>query len=185
MKTSWVPAGVVALAALLLGSGYKEVPPPEKVVLPKPMSPSESLAAIKVADGLEVELVAAEPLQIAALVFGTMVLKLAVMRLLGKLFGLDRPSRWLFAFSLAQIGEFAFVLLQLGMKEGVWDNAFAGPLFVAVAISMVLTPLLFIVLERWVLPAVSERDVERKQDEIHDADAPVVIAARRRTVSSE
>jgi monovalent cation:proton antiporter-2 (CPA2) family protein len=122
------------------------------------------------------DLVADEPLTIAGIVVGTMVLKLAVMRLLGKLFDLDRPSRWLFAFALAQIGEFAFVLLQLGMKEGVWTQAFAGPLFVAVAISMVLTPFLFIALERWVLPRVTERNVERKQDEIHHADAPVVIA---------
>ena len=41
---------------------YKEVPPPENVVLSKPRSPAESLAAIKVAAGFEVELVAAEPL---------------------------------------------------------------------------------------------------------------------------
>jgi voltage-gated potassium channel Kch len=41
---------------------------------------------------------------------------------------------------------------------------------------MVLTPLLFIVLERWVLPRVTEHDAERAQDEIRDADAPVVIA---------
>lgn len=41
---------------------YKEVPPPEKVVLPVARTPTESLASIKVADGFEVELVAAEPL---------------------------------------------------------------------------------------------------------------------------
>lgn len=56
------PAGF----ALLLGAAasalaYKEVAPPPQVVLPKGKSPTESLAAITVADGLEVELVAAEP----------------------------------------------------------------------------------------------------------------------------
>ncbi len=51
-----VSAGVLPLLA------YKEVPPPEKVVLPQPRSPAESLAAIKVPAGFEVELVAAEPL---------------------------------------------------------------------------------------------------------------------------
>ncbi|HUR58838.1 MAG TPA: PVC-type heme-binding CxxCH protein, partial [Opitutaceae bacterium] len=40
---------------------YKEVPPPEKVVLPVALSPARSLAAIKVAAGMEVELIAAEP----------------------------------------------------------------------------------------------------------------------------
>jgi len=121
-------------------------------------------------------LVGDQPLQITGIVLGSMLLKLATMRLLGKLFGLDRPARWLFAFALAQIGEFAFVLLQLGRSTGVFSAGFAGPLFAAVAISMVLTPLLFIVLERWVLPVVTERGAERKQDEIAHADAPVVIA---------
>ena len=53
---------IAVLAGAIVGSGYKEVPPPEKVVLPKALSPAQSLAAIKVPDGLEVELVAAEPL---------------------------------------------------------------------------------------------------------------------------
>ncbi len=57
----------VGLIALVAGApvplfAYKEVPPPEKVLLPKPRSPAESLAAIKVPAGFEVELVAAEPL---------------------------------------------------------------------------------------------------------------------------
>src|SRR3954469_2053510 len=54
----------IACVALLgvFGSAYKEVPPPDKVVLPPPLSPAQSLAAIKVVDGLTVELVAAEPL---------------------------------------------------------------------------------------------------------------------------
>lgn len=60
-----VRCSVVALAwAAMAGDAlaYKEVPPPEKVVLPAPRSPAESLASITVAPDLEVELVAAEPL---------------------------------------------------------------------------------------------------------------------------
>jgi voltage-gated potassium channel Kch len=105
-----------------------------------------------------------------------MALKLLVLRLLGKLFGLDRPARWLLAFGLAQIGEFAFVLLQFGVTEHVFSERFARPLVAVVAISMVLTPLLFIVLERWVLPVVAESGAKREQDVIVHADAPVVIA---------
>ncbi len=52
---------VLAACAALPAHGYKEVPPPDKVILPKPLSPADSLAAIKVAAGFEVELVAAEP----------------------------------------------------------------------------------------------------------------------------
>lgn len=51
----------LGLATAPVAFGYKEVPPPEKVVLPPAKSPAESLAAITVPAGLEVELVAAEP----------------------------------------------------------------------------------------------------------------------------
>jgi glutathione-regulated potassium-efflux system ancillary protein KefC len=131
---------------------------------------------ITVGAGIDFDLIASDPLTIAGIVVGSMTAKLLVMRLLGKLFGLARTGRWLFAFSLAQIGEFAFVLLQLGVQKRVFSHAFAGPLVAAVAISMLLTPILFIVLERWVLPRVTERGSEREQDEIHDEHASVVIA---------
>jgi putative membrane-bound dehydrogenase-like protein len=52
----------LAVVAASVVSAYKEVPPPEKVVLPKARTAAESLAAITVAPGFEVELVAAEPL---------------------------------------------------------------------------------------------------------------------------
>jgi voltage-gated potassium channel Kch len=41
---------------------------------------------------------------------------------------------------------------------------------------MALTPLMFVVLERYVLPAVTDRAAERPQDAIEHADTPVVIA---------
>ena len=121
-------------------------------------------------------LLASSPFTITGLVLGTMLAKLLVIRLLGRMFGLDRPARWLLAFSLAQIGEFAFVLLQFGVSNNVFSDAFASPLVAVVALSMVLTPPCFILLERWILPRVTERGEKREQEEIKDADAPVVIA---------
>ena len=54
---------VLTLAAVLRPlAAYEELPPPAKLVLPAARSPAESLAAITVAPGLQVELVAAEPM---------------------------------------------------------------------------------------------------------------------------
>jgi voltage-gated potassium channel Kch len=92
------------------------------------------------------------------------------------MFRLGRPARWLFAFALPQVGEFAFVLLSFGVQSRIFDAEFASPLVASVAISMVLTPLLFIALERWVLPHVTDSGEERPQDEIVHADTPVVMA---------
>jgi glutathione-regulated potassium-efflux system ancillary protein KefC len=131
---------------------------------------------ISVGAQIDFGLIARDPLSIAGIVAGAMALKLAVLHALGRLFGLDRPARWLLAFALCQVGEFAFVLLSFGVQEGIFSADVAGPLIAAVAISMVLTPPAFIVLERYVLPRITGGEPERPQDEIRDADTPVVIA---------
>jgi glutathione-regulated potassium-efflux system ancillary protein KefC len=131
---------------------------------------------ISVGAQIDFGLIASSPLQIGGIVVGTMALKLAVLHVLGRMFGLAAPARWLLAFSLAQIGEFAFVLLSFGVQQRIFSDGFASPLVAAVAISMVLTPPAFILLERFVLPRVTDGGPAREQDEIKDADTPVVIA---------
>jgi glutathione-regulated potassium-efflux system ancillary protein KefC len=134
---------------------------------------------ISVGAQIDFPLIAREPLTITGLVFGTMLLKLGVLLALGRIFDFDRPARWLLAFSLAEVGEFAFVLISFGVQNRIYGDATAGPLVAAVAISMLLTPFLFVALERWVLPAVT-RDAadapKRPHDEIDEHDSPVVIA---------
>ena len=58
----WAVSFVVGVGACATARAYKEVAPPEKVVLPEARSPAASLAAINVAAGFVVELVAAEPM---------------------------------------------------------------------------------------------------------------------------
>ena len=116
------------------------------------------------------------PLLIAALVFGSMLVKFGVLLTLGPLFGLDRPSRWLLALSLCQIGEFAFVLFSFGAQTGVIPTAVAGPLVAATALTMLLTPLVFVLMERVVLPRVTASAPKRAHDTIEHGDNPVVVA---------
>ena len=131
---------------------------------------------ISVGAQIDFALIAADPARIGAIVGATMAIKGVVLYVAARLFGLGRPARWLVAIGLAQIGEFAFVLLSFAVKSRIFDEAIASPLVAAVAISMVLTPLLFIVLERWILPAVTDSEPERAHDTIAHADAPVVFA---------
>lgn len=131
---------------------------------------------ISIGAQIDFGLIAAQPVLIAAIVIAAMAAKLGVLYGLGRLFGLDRPARWLFAFSLAQVGEFAFVLLAQAQADHIFDRAFAAPLVASVALSMALTPLMFIALERWVLPRVSVDAEQRPQDEIPHEEAAVVIA---------
>ncbi|MEO8549371.1 MAG: monovalent cation:proton antiporter-2 (CPA2) family protein [Kofleriaceae bacterium] len=122
-------------------------------------------------------LIANEPAKVIGVVLATMIGKLAILHVLARMFGLDRPARWLLAFSLAQIGEFAFVLLSFAVQERIFDQDLSNLLTACVAISMVLTPPLFILLERFVLPLVTDDEADKRpQDQIVDADTPVVIA---------
>ncbi len=131
---------------------------------------------ITVGAQIDFPLIGREPLMIAGLVVGTMTGKLVVLYVLGRMFALDRPARWLLALSMAQIGEFGFVLLAFGRTSNVFGAEIEAPLVAAVAISMMLTPLVFVALERWVLPAVTDDAADRPHDEISHADTPVVIA---------
>lgn len=131
---------------------------------------------ISVGAQIDFGLLASEPATILGIVVGTMALKLGVLYLLGRSFALDRPARWIVAFALPQIGEFAFVLVSFGRTTGVFDERVAAPLVAAIAVSMALTPLCFVALERWILPAVGDRGEARPHDHIPHQDAAVVIA---------
>jgi voltage-gated potassium channel Kch len=131
---------------------------------------------ISIGAQIDFGLIGREPFLVGGIVLATMAGKLGVLYALGRAFRLDRPARWLFAFSLAQIGEFAFVLLTQGQKDRIFSADFAAPLVAAVALSMAITPLVFVVLERYVLPAVTDREAVRPHDQIEHADTPVVIA---------
>ena len=139
-----------------------------------------ALFFISIGAQIDFALIASEPVMIGSIVLATMTGKLLILYVLGRAFGLDRPSRWLLAFSLAQIGEFAFVLLQFGEQERIFSKDFAAPLVACVALSMGLTPLLFILLERFVLPRVAMSDAtsDRPHDEIDpkDRETSVIIA---------
>jgi voltage-gated potassium channel Kch len=89
---------------------------------------------------------------------------------------MGRSGRWLFAFALAQGGEFAFVLASFATQSGVLTEVQAGPVVLVVALSMLVTPLLLLFLERVVMPRVAETKPERAHDAIPEHDDPVIIA---------
>jgi len=89
-------------------------------------------------------LVREKPLTIVGLVLGFMLLKVAVLRAIGRLSGLSRPAGRGLAFSLAGGGEFAFVLFGLAATLGIMDTEIAELLVLAVTGSMILSPLLLV-----------------------------------------
>lgn len=117
------------------------------------------------------------------LVFGLVVvlvaLKAAVLYPLGRVSGLDRRSAAALAVALPQAGEFGFVLLTLALGLGLLGADVVGPLIAAISISMALTPLLYLVGERWIGPRLAGTEpAARASEEIpRDHGEPRVIIA--------
>jgi CPA2 family monovalent cation:H+ antiporter-2 len=107
-----------------------------------------------------------------------MVIKAAVLLVLAVLFKLKGADKWLFALGLAQAGEFGFVLLSFTVANAVIPAPIADQLLLVVALSMLLTPLLFIVYERIIAPRYNRSD-ERGSDEIHESNR-IIIAGHGR-----
>jgi monovalent cation:proton antiporter-2 (CPA2) family protein len=130
---------------------------------------------IAVGAGIDFKLVASEPAMVIGLVAGLVILKLIVLLVVAKLGRLEAKDRWLFAFALAQGGEFCFVLLGMAETQHVL-NSNQSQLFTAVvALSMAVTPLLFVFYERFVAPRFKELRSERDADKIVDSDHPVIL----------
>ena len=94
---------------------------------------------------LNLELLVFEPGPVAILVLGLLLIKVAVLYRLGRWQGLDDwPARRL-SLSIAQGGEFAFVLFAAGVTASVLSRELADLLSVVVTLSMALTPLLLLI----------------------------------------
>ncbi|MCA0357538.1 MAG: monovalent cation:proton antiporter-2 (CPA2) family protein [Proteobacteria bacterium] len=98
--------------------------------------------------GVDLPLVARQPLTLAGLVIGLMLLKFLVMYGIARLFGAPKRGALAVATALAQGGEFAFVLLTFTVGAGVIGAELAALLTAAIAVSMALTPVAMILYER-------------------------------------
>ena len=113
---------------------------------------------------------------VAALVAVLVVGKFAVLWWLGGRARLATDQRLLFALSLAQGGEFCFVLLAFAAQNAVLATADANLLTAVVALSMATTPLLLVWYERVLRRRVGtpEAAPPKAADAVH-GDAPVLI----------
>lgn len=117
---------------------------------------------ITVGAGIDFALLFRDPAYLLLLAVGAMLIKGIVLFGLAVLFKLQGKDRWLFTLGLAQAGEFGFVLVSFSRQQGVLTEGLAGTLLLVIALSMLITPLLFIVYEllsrRMVEPEAADHD---------------------------
>ena len=115
---------------------------------------------------------------IVGMTIGLIAIKAGVLWVLAIVFKIHGADRWLFALGLAQAGEFGFVLLSFTVASNVIPGAVADQLLLIVALSMLLTPLLFILYDRVIVPRFATLET-RETDTIDEANN-IIIAGHGR-----
>ncbi|NNE54230.1 MAG: potassium transporter [Sulfitobacter sp.] len=128
---------------------------------------------ITVGAGINFELLFADALIIVGMALLVIFVKGLILFALGRVFRLQGRDQWLFALGLAQAGEFGFVLVSFSVATGVMPDDVAETLLLVIALSMLITPLLFILYD--LISKRMEENGPLEPDEI-DEEGPVIIA---------
>jgi len=133
---------------------------------------------IAVGMSIDFAVVIARPLLIAGIVLGFLLVKAIVLWGMGRGMPLPRPERPVFVILLAQGGEFGFVVFQTAAGADVIDAPTASLLVAAVAISMLVTPLLLVAADKWLIPLLAGQAKKKSNvEELHDPQQQAVIIA--------
>ena len=131
---------------------------------------------IAVGSSIDFGVIMASPGLILGLVAVLIVVKFLILFVLGRVFGMSFDQNLLFAFALAQSGEFAFVLFSFATQQEVLSLAVTTPLVAVVALTMALTPLLMLVNERLIQPRVGTLETAPGEPDVMEESHPVIIA---------
>ena len=119
----------------------------------------------------------ASPWLMLGVLLGFLALKLLVIAALARLLRLPLQERPVFTLLLAQGGEFAFVVFRAAADVNALPADVASLLIGAVALSMLLTPLALVAVDRWLLPRYADCGRAPAPPELSEPQsAPVIIA---------
>ena len=129
---------------------------------------------ISVGASINFSLLTNTPFLVFGLAVGLMTIKFVVLFGLAKVFRLPRSDGWLFALGPAQAGEFAFVLFSFASGVGVLGGEETRLATLVVAVTLLLTPLLFILYERVLAPRMIKTDA--READVIDETGTVILA---------
>lgn len=104
-------------------------------------------------------------------------IKFFILLIVGKIYKKSSDQNLLFSFALSQAGEFGFVILGFALQLNLLPDELSNQMMAVIAISMVGTPFLLLINEKWIDPffGVKEKQPKNKYDTI-DEHNDVVIA---------
>lgn len=129
---------------------------------------------ITVGAGINFAVLQRDPVGILSMTASVILIKGLVLYALSRIFKLQGSHRWLFTLGLAQAGEFGFVLTAFSVAQNVIPIALSERILLIIALSMLITPLLFILMEV-IGKKIGAPVQDAAQDDIDD-EGPVIIA---------
>ena len=130
---------------------------------------------ISVGASIDFSLIANNLGLIISLVILLMSVKFAVIFSLGKIFRTKLRDNLLIAMTLAQGGEFCFVLLSFSLEQHILTQMLTNELVAVVALSMLLTPIVMLIYEKVLEPRLIQID-NTKEHDVKEQDNPVLVA---------
>ncbi|WP_420546797.1 monovalent cation:proton antiporter-2 (CPA2) family protein [Curvivirga sp.] len=131
---------------------------------------------ISVGAGIDFELLFRSPILILGMAAALILLKMLVLLFLARRFKLPFIDAWLFGLGLAQAGEFGFVLFGFAKANGIIPNEIVNTLMLVIAITMLFTPLLFIIHERVVARVALKHSIEDRDNDEIEVQNKVILA---------
>ncbi len=135
---------------------------------------------IAVGAGINFGLIASAPVTIFGGVLAFVLVKLIVLYAIARFARMKPPRASLFCFSLAQGGEFAFVLISFAAGLGLLAVAEANMLVAIVALSMAAAPLLMMLDARIIQPRFDSLGLKREADRIEPTGSQAIILGHGR-----
>ncbi|WP_160151910.1 monovalent cation:proton antiporter-2 (CPA2) family protein [Microbulbifer sp. ALW1] len=132
---------------------------------------------LAVGANLDLALVMQKPLLLLGLLALLVVVKFVILFALARVRGMAKGEDWLFALSLAQAGEFGFVLLAYASQNHVLPADVTSVLIALIALSMAFTPLLLLAYEQLIQPRYfsGPRQPDVADSAPQDDGTPVII----------
>ncbi|SFU12117.1 Kef-type potassium/proton antiporter, CPA2 family [Algoriphagus locisalis] len=114
---------------------------------------------------------------IVSLTLGVIVLKTIILLVIGKTKKLSLGSNLSFAIGLSQVGEFSFVTYAFALQLGIFDQSISDTLMAVTALSMTITPILLVILDKAVIPAINKSHSisEKEMDSIDEHNKVILI----------
>ncbi|MDX6745956.1 monovalent cation:proton antiporter-2 (CPA2) family protein [Polaribacter sp. PL03] len=120
--------------------------------------------------------IANNPFTIGGVLIAIVVIKALVLFIAGRIFNLKLDQNLLLTFSLAQIGEFAFVLLSFAFQSNILEQKELDMMLVITALTMALTPIIGLLNERLILPNLGTKEsIKRPMDHIAKSQKIILV----------